>query len=199
MNPLRVVVATGNPGKAREFGRLLGDGFVVEHLPATISLPEETGTTFAENALLKAAVVAEALGGNAAVLADDSGLMVDTLGGRPGVQSARYAGEGAGDDANNRKLLAELAGTSEKRAHFVCALALVLPDGTLVTAEGGLPGRIVAEPRGTRGFGYDPVFQPDGWTITVAEMEDGQKDAVSHRARAVEALRRQLSDRGLAE
>jgi XTP/dITP diphosphohydrolase len=197
--PLRVVVATGNSGKARELGRLLGDGFVVEPLPATVSLPEETGSTFAENALLKAGAVAAALGGRVAVLADDSGVAVDELGGLPGVHSARYAGEAAGDDANNHKLLADLAGSSDRSARFVCALALVLPGGVLVTAEGELPGRIVAAPRGARGFGYDPLFQPDGFAVTVAEMEDGQKDAVSHRARAVAALRGRLGDRGHVE
>ena len=196
MAPLRLVLATGNSGKAREFARLLGDGFVVEPLPATVSLPEETGRTFAENALLKAAATAAALGGGAAVLADDSGVTVDALGGRPGVQSARYAGEAADDDANNQRLLADLAGCSDRRASFVCALALVLPGGVLMTAEGRLPGSIVTTPRGARGFGYDPLFQPDGCDITVAEMQDGQKDAVSHRARAVAALRERLGDRG---
>lgn len=194
MAALRVVLATGNSGKAQEFARLLGDGFVVEPLPATVSLPEETGLTFADNALVKAGAVAAALGGRVAVLADDSGVAVEALGGRPGVHSARYAGEGAGDDANNQKLLADLAGSSDRSARFVCALALVLPDGSLVTVEGELPGHIVAAPRGARGFGYDPLFQPDGWTVTVAEMDDGQKDAVSHRARAVAALRERLGD-----
>lgn len=196
---LRVVVATGNPGKAREFGRLLGDGFAVEPLPVTVSLPEETGSTFAENALLKAEAVASALDGRLAVLADDSGVMVDALGGAPGVRSARYAGEDADDDANNQKLLADLAGSADRSAHFVCALALVLPGGVPVTAEGVLPGRIVDAPRGARGFGYDPLFQPDGYAVTVAEMEDEQKDALSHRARAVAALRGILADRGRVE
>jgi XTP/dITP diphosphohydrolase len=196
---LRVVVATGNPGKAREFGRLLGDDFVVEPLPASVSLPEETGSTFAENALLKAKVVAASLGGRAAVLADDSGVVVDALGGSPGVRSARYAGEPAGDDANNRKLLADLAGSTDRSARFVCALVLVLPNGVSVTAEGVLPGRIVDAPRGARGFGYDPLFQPDGLMVTVAEMEDGQKDVVSHRARAVAALQGRLADQGQVE
>ncbi len=140
-----------------------------------------------------------ALGGRVAVLADDSGVMVDALGGAPGVRSARYAGERAGDDANNRKLLADLAGSTDRSARFVCALALVLPGEVPVTAEGVLLGRIVGAPRGTRGFGYDPLFQPDGCAVTVAEMEDGQKDAVSHRARAVAALRGRLADRGQVE
>lgn len=199
MTPLHVVVATGNPGKAREFGRLLGDGFVVEPLPATASLPEETGHTFAENALLKAGAVAAALGGCVAVLADDSGIAVDALGGLPGVHSARYAGEGAGDDANNQKLLTDLAGSSDRSARFVCALALLLPGGVLLTAEGVLSGHVVAAPRGARGFGYDPLFEPDGWTVTVAEMKDAQKDAVSHRARAVAALRERLDAQENAE
>ena len=139
--------------------------------------------------------MAATLGGRVAVLADDSGLAVDALGGSPGVRSARYAGEAAGDDANNQKLLADLAGSPDRSARFVCALALVLPDGVLVTAEGELRGRIVAEPRGARGFGYDPLFQPDGCAVTLAEMENGQKDAMSHRARAVAELRGRLGDR----
>lgn len=194
--PLRVVVATRNPGKAQEFGRLLGEGFVVEPLPVSVTLPEETGQTFAENALLKAHAAAAALGRHVAVLADDSGVAAAALGGLPGVRSARFAGEGADDQANNRKLLAALAGSTDRSARYVCALAVVLPGEEVVTAEGELTGSIVLEPRGTGGFGYDPLFRPDGWDITLAEADAAQKDAVSHRARAVAAIRRRLGDEG---
>lgn len=194
MTALRLVVATRNPGKAREFGRLLGEGFVVEALSASVTLPEETGQTFAENALLKARAAAAALGGRVAVLADDSGVAVAALGGLPGVRSARFAGEGANDQANNRKLLAALAGSSDRSARYVCALAVVLPGEEVVTAEGELTGSIVLEPRGAGGFGYDPLFRPDGWDMTLAEADGAQKDAVSHRARAVAAVRRGLGD-----
>lgn len=194
MTPLCLVVATRNPGKVREFGRLLGEGFVVEPLPATVTLPEETGQTFAENALLKARAAAAALGGHVAVLADDSGVAVAALGGLPGVRSARYAGEGAGDGDNNRKLLAALAGSTDRSARYVCAVAVVLPGEEVVTAEGELAGSIVLAPRGAGGFGYDPLFQPDGWGMTFAEADGAQKDAVSHRARAVAVVRRRLGD-----
>lgn len=194
MTPLCLVVATRNPGKVREFGRLLGEGFVVEPLPATVTLPEETGQTFAENALLKARAAAAALGGHVAVLADDSGVAVAALGGLPGVRSARYAGEGAGDGDNNRKLLAALAGSTDRSARYVCAVAVVLPGEEVVTAEGELAGSIVLAPRGAGGFGYDPLFRPDGWGMTFAEADGAQKDAVSHRARAVAVVRRRLGD-----
>lgn len=196
MTPLCLVVATRNPGKVREFGRLLGEGFVVEPLPVSVTLPEETGQTFAENALLKAHAAAAALGRHVAVLADDSGVAAAALGGLPGVRSARFAGEGADDQANNRKLLAALAGSTDRSARYVCALAVVLPGEEVVTAEGELTGSIVLEPRGTGGFGYDPLFRPDGWDITLAEADAAQKDAVSHRARAVAAIRRKLGDEG---
>lgn len=188
------MVATGNPGKVREFARLLGKGFVVEALPASVTLPEETGETFAENALLKAQAAAAALGGRVAVLADDSGVAVAALGGLPGVRSARFAGEGATDQANNRKLLKALMGSTDRSARYVCALALFLPGGSVVAAEGECAGSIVLEPRGAGGFGYDPVFRPDGWNMTVAEVDGARKDAVSHRARAVAALRSRLRD-----
>lgn len=190
---LRLVVASKNPGKVREFERLLGEGFVVEPLRASVTLPEETGETFVENALLKARVAAALLGGEVAVLADDSGIVVAALGGLPGVRSARYAGEDAGDQANNRKLLGALTGGGDRAARYVCALAVVLPGGEEVTAEGELTGSIVMEPRGDEGFGYDPLFRPDGWDLTVAEVDGVEKDAVSHRARAVEVLRGRLS------
>ncbi len=194
-----VVLATGNRGKVREFERLLGGVFTVEPMPAPVVLPEETGETFAENARAKAEAVFAALGGSVAVLADDSGLEVEALGGRPGVQSARFAGEGATDEANVNKLLAELGDRLDRVARFVCALCLLVPGkGTAPGAGQDAPNRIEVEgvsagiitlaPRGTDGFGYDPIFQPDGWTVTLAEASPDEKDRVSHRGAAARAL-----------
>jgi XTP/dITP diphosphohydrolase len=183
-----LILATANIGKTEEFARLLGSRFQVEPLSPGLKLPPETGSTFAENARLKAGAVFHALGRRAAVLADDSGLEVDSLWGKPGVWSARYAGEGAGDAANIGKLLAELEEASERRARFVCELVLLLPGGRELSARGTLEGTIVRSPRGSRGFGYDPVFQPIGWEMTLAEAEAREKDAISHRGDAVRVL-----------
>jgi non-canonical purine NTP pyrophosphatase (RdgB/HAM1 family) len=189
-----VVLATGNAGKVREFDRLFAGAFEVLALPKGVALPEETGTSFAANARLKAQTVFDALGGEQAVLADDSGLEVTALGGRPGIYSARFAGEQAGDAQNVARLLAELDGAADRTAQFVCALCLVLPgaEGSpkadVVEVEGYTKGEITAAPRGAHGFGYDPVFQPDGWRQTLAEASPGDKDAVSHRGAAARAL-----------
>jgi XTP/dITP diphosphohydrolase len=195
--PLTVVLASSNVGKAREFSRLLGGRFVVEPLPPDLKLPPENGATFLENALLKGRAVFSALEGRTAVLADDSGLEVEALGGRPGVRSARYAGDGADDSANMAKVLADMRGATDRRARFVCALALLLADGRELTAEGTLKGEVAPAPRGERGFGYDPVFRPDGWRVTLAEASGEEKDAVSHRGdavrRLVQALERETS------
>ncbi len=197
---LRLVVATANPGKAREFGRLLGSHFSVEPLPPHVVLPEETGLTFAENARLKAYGAFDSLDGAVAVLADDSGIEVAALGGLPGVRSARFAGEDASDDANVALLLERLGARTDREARFVCALALVLPgpppSGGLREARGLLPGSVTHHPRGLDGFGYDPVFVPDGWDITLAEADPESKDQVSHRARAVTALLEALRQDG---
>ena len=197
--PLRVVLATGNPGKAREFGRLLGPSLLVDSLPGSIALPEETGMTFMANARLKADSVAEALGFSAAVLADDSGLEVTGLHGRPGILSARFAGDGAGDEKNVAKLLRELGDSKQRGARFVCALCLVLSTPLAVKAgvrhvevEGVLTGTITWAPRGLDGFGYDPVFLPAGWALTLAEAKPADKDRVSHRGAASRALLRLL-------
>ncbi len=191
----RLYLATRNAGKVREFGRLLGAWFAVEPLAPDVTLPPENGSTFAENALLKAGAGFAEVGGQVAVLADDSGLEVDALGGEPGVRSARYAGEDAGDRENVLRLLEELSGRSDRRGRFVCALALLLPPelarlaGTgLLEARGTLEGTITLEPRGETGFGYDPVFRPAGWERTLAEGGPDEKDAISHRGDAVRAL-----------
>lgn len=209
--PLEVVVATRNRGKVGEFARLLGDAFALVPLREDVGLPEETGADFAENARLKAWTVFEGLGGRVAVLADDSGLEVAALGGRPGVRSARFAGPDATDAANVAKLLEELRGVrgvEARRARFVCALALLAPStgggvgaehsgtpagtgaptGRLVEAAGEFAGAIAVEPAGTEGFGYDPVFVPRGWDQTLAQVGPDVKNRVSHRAAAVAAL-----------
>jgi XTP/dITP diphosphohydrolase len=192
--PRRVVLATHNRGKLEELRRIL-DGLPVELVDAgEVGLPdvEETGDTFTENALLKARAGAAASG--LPCLADDSGLVVDALGGEPGVRSARYAGCHGDDDANLRLVIERLEGIADRRARFVCAAALVTPDGQERTAEGILEGVLVDVPRGAGGFGYDPIFVPDGETRTTAELPPEQKDAISHRGRAFRALRAEMAE-----
>jgi XTP/dITP diphosphohydrolase len=185
-----LVLATTNKGKLRDF-RLLFDGSQVAlELPEEhgVSLDvDETGETFTENALLKARAFAAALPGRA-VLADDSGLVVEALGGEPGVRSARYAGEPSDDHANNRKVLARMEGVRDRRAAFVVILALVLPDGTELLVEGRCEGSIAFEERGTNGFGYDAIFYRDDLGSTFGEASPAEKNARSHRASAVRRL-----------
>jgi XTP/dITP diphosphohydrolase len=190
----RLLLASANQGKLRELRAILR-GVPVELVglsEAGLGEPpevDETGPTFLANALLKARAYA-AWSGLAAV-ADDSGLEVDALGGAPGVRSARYAGPGAGDQANLDKLLAELAGVPPERrtARFRCAAALVDPETGEWHTEAAWDGRILEVPRGTGGFGYDPVFLPDGWDKTSAQVDQATKDAASHRGKAFRALR----------
>lgn len=155
----QIVLATGNKGKIREFSEAFSH-LSIDCVPVkeviTIEEPEETGTTFMENALLKARYYAKAT--NRPCLADDSGITVDALNGAPGVYSARYAGHHGDDNANNEKLIRELQGKADRTAHYVCALALVYPDGREVTAEGYCDGLVQDEPKGDNGFGYDPYF-----------------------------------------
>ena len=182
---MRIVLASGNAHKARELGRLL-DGWEVETFAG--GLPEETGETFVENARLKARHVHAAVGGAEWVLADDSGIEAAALQGAPGVRSARYAGEDATDEQNLAKLMGALAESDDRRVRYVAELVAIAPGGGEVSARGELTGTLAAAPRGTGGFGYDPAFVPDGETRTVAEMSPGEKDAISHRARAARAL-----------
>ncbi len=188
---MRLLVATGNAGKLREFRQMLEPlGFEVlglGDLPDRPALPED-GDTFLENARAKAWPLARRLG--IPVLADDSGLAVDALGGAPGVRSARFAGPGATDAQNNARLLAELRDVPDpgRTAAFVCALVLALPDLGEVAAEGRVAGRILREPRGTGGFGYDPLFLVEGLGRTAAELEPEVKNRVSHRGRALRLL-----------
>ena len=191
----RLLLATRNPHKTREFAEILGDGYAVRDLSERSDLPavEETGSTFAENAILKAVATSRQFPG--VVVADDSGLEVDPLDGAPGVYSARYAGAGASDEQNVAKLLAELAKSAVGRpysARFRCVLALAEGGKLLRTFEGTAEGTIVEAPRGSTGFGYDPVFQPIGFHQTFAELPPAEKNRLSHRGRAIEALRRAL-------
>lgn len=186
---MRIVVATGNPGKARELGALLGDRVSVATVPPGFAV-EETGETFFQNALLKARAARVMTPDDVLVLADDSGLSVRTLDGRPGVHSARYAGPDASDDSNCTRLLEELGGTIDRRAAFVCVLVALAADGTMTVACGTCSGVIAEARSGTGGFGYDPVFIPEGRTHAMAELTAEQKNAISHRGRAA----RQLAD-----
>ena len=185
----KVVLATFNAGKVAELRRILSGLAEVELLSAAdvdLGDVEETGTTFEANALLKARAAAAASG--LACVADDSGLEVAALGGEPGVRSARYAGSHGDDEANLRLVLERTAGAQDRRARFVCVAALVTPDGREMTAHGTLRGTLLDAPRGTGGFGYDPIFVPDGEGRTTAEMSPDEKDAISHRGEAFRAI-----------
>ena len=192
-----LVLATRNADKTREVQRILGSGFGVKDLSARSEIPviAETGKTFEENAILKAVAVSKRLPGF--VVADDSGLEVDALGGAPGIYSARYAGPAATDQENIDKLLDELRSRRTARhqcwARFRCVLALAREGKLLGTFEGIVDGRIVDPPRGEGGFGYDPVFLPNGFNETFGELPPAEKDGVSHRGRALDKLRAWLS------
>lgn len=185
-----LVLATTNQGKLRDFRLLFeGSGIAIE-IPGDHGVAldvEETGETFTDNALLKARAFAAALPGRA-VLADDSGLMVEALGGDPGVRSARYAGEPSDDHANNRLVLERMRGVDDRRAAFVVVLAMVLPDGSEILAEGRCEGTIAFEERGANGFGYDVIFFREDLGRTFGEATPAEKNARSHRAAAVKAL-----------
>ena len=189
---MKAVLASGNAGKVREFTALL-DARGIEVIPQTalgIIAPEETGATFLDNALLKARHAAA--GSGLPALADDSGIEVDALDGRPGVWSARYAGAQASDADNLALLLHQLAGVPDARrsARYRCVLVFVrnASDPDPVIGTGVWEGRVLTEARGTGGFGYDPLFQPAGFAITAAEMPAAQKNILSHRAQALRAL-----------
>jgi XTP/dITP diphosphohydrolase len=197
--PDRIALATRNPHKLRELARICADWPVTwltveNHDPAAFPDVAETGETYLENAALKARAVAAALGVPA--LADDSGIEVDALGGRPGPRSARYAGSHASDEENLRALVQAIRGvpTSGRTARYRCVAALATPDGRLEHAEGSCEGTLRTVPVGSRGFGYDPVFEPVGWDRTMAELTDGEKDRISHRGRAFRALRAHLEE-----
>jgi len=194
----KVVLATKNLGKIVEFERMLTNHHQSIQVLGLRDFPEmpdvdETGSTFAQNALLKAEQISEYTGLPA--LADDSGLCVDALGGAPGIYSARWAGEHGNDQANLAKVLRELAEMDQptRGAHFTCAVALVVPQpgdqpATFVIQEGHIYGHLIDEPRGEHGFGYDPIFVPDGYDQTTAELAPEVKDRISHRGQALAAI-----------
>jgi XTP/dITP diphosphohydrolase len=186
-----VIIATKNPGKAKEFEHIFSArGIVVRTLLDYPEIPEveETGVTFEENAILKAEAVSQALG--KMVIGDDSGLMVDALEGRPGIYSARYAGEPKNDQNNTDKVLSELKGLPEEKrsARFYCALAVAVPSQEPMTVSGTCEGRILEERRGTNGFGYDPVFYVPEKGVAMAELSSDEKNKISHRANALKKL-----------
>jgi len=189
---MKLLIATNNPGKVREYQELLSDLPMeityLEREGITLEV-EERGTSFLENAVLKARRYAQASG--LLTLADDSGLEVDILGGEPGVRSSRYAGPGATDADRVQVLLAKLRDVpwEQRQARFRCVVAIATPDGQVQTAEGECRGIIAFEPRGTHGFGYDPVFYMPEFDATMAELPPEVKNRVSHRARAVRAAR----------
>ena len=190
--PVRVVLATRNAHKVAELNRILADAGFTGRLAGLDEFPDapdvpETGSTFADNALLKARAIAAHTGLPA--VSDDSGLTVDALNGMPGILSARWAGKHGDDRANLELVLGQLSDVGNRGAAFVCVAALALPDGTREwTTTGVLPGRITQAPRGTNGFGYDPIFVPAGLEVTTAELSPPEKDAISHRGRAFRAI-----------
>jgi XTP/dITP diphosphohydrolase len=184
----KLVIATHNPGKVREFRDLLGSRVPEIVSAGDLGLPEleETGETFLENAIIKARAAAETSGFMA--LADDSGLCVTALGGKPGLHSARWAGPGKDFSVAMKRIQAELGASADRSAYFVCVLALIGPDGQAGIIEERCNGTIVWPPRGNKGHGYDPVFMPEGHNRTFAEMDAAEKHALSHRGKALRAL-----------
>lgn len=192
--PDRVAIATRNPHKLRELGRICADWpvswvTVENHDPLAFPDVEETGQTYLENALLKARAIATALGLPA--IADDSGIEVDALGGKPGPRSARFAGEDAGDEQNLGAMMQALRGipAGGRTARYRCVAVAAWPDGRDLYTEGTCEGAMVSKRRGEHGFGYDPIFVPEGWEETMAQLGDDHKDRISHRGRAFRALR----------
>lgn len=191
---MKLIIASNNKHKIYEIKTILGEKFEEILSMREAGIDHETvedGNTFMENALKKAREMAE-ISGNAA-LADDSGICAHALGDAPGIYSARFAGRHGDDEANNALLLEKLKDKTDKGAHYTCAMALVYPDGREVTAEGYMYGTITHDPRGTAGFGYDPLFVPEGESRTVAEMTDAEKNAISHRGAALAELLKRLN------
>jgi XTP/dITP diphosphohydrolase len=193
----QVIIATKNAGKTREFQALLGKrGVEVKSLLDFPDCPdvEETGSTFAENAILKAEAMARYF--NTMVIADDSGLSIDALGGRPGVYSARYAGEEKNDQKNIAKVLSELVGVpfAKRTARFHCALAVAAPGRRTTVVEGTCEGYITEKPQGENGFGYDPIFYVPQKGKTMAQLSAEEKNQISHRAKALEKLDKQWDE-----
>lgn len=190
---MKLVIASNNKNKIREIKSIVGDFFAdikaLYELGLNIEV-EETGETFQENALLKAREICRLTG--MCALADDSGLCVNALNGAPGVYSARYAGNEHDDGKNNELLLKNLSGATDRSAYFISVVALVYPDGRELIAEGRVQGRILTEPEGDNGFGYDPLFYSDELKKSFGVASAEEKNGVSHRARALNALREKL-------
>lgn len=193
---MRLIIASNNAHKVREIKQILGRFFdeVLSLAEAGFFIDvEEDGETFMENAQKKAREVMRLTG--CAALSDDSGLCVDALNGAPGVYSARYAGEHGGDERNNEKLLVELANVpAPRRASYVCAMVLCFPDGRELSALGQCAGQILTEYMGTSGFGYDPLFMPDGYDTSFGVIPSDEKNRISHRAKALHGLLKQLEE-----
>lgn len=192
----RIIFATGNAGKMREIREILADfgGEILSMKEAGISTDaEENGASYEENALIKARAVAEKAG-DAVVLADDSGLEIDALGGEPGIYSARYLGEDTSYRVKNANLIERLAGVPEKKrtARFVCAIAAVLPDGRELVTKAAVEGRIGYEEKGEGGFGYDPIFYVPEFGRTTAELSEEEKNQISHRGKALRLMKEEL-------
>lgn len=183
-----LLVATGNSHKTEEISAMLGKGFEVSDLSSHPDLPavDETGTTFLENATLKAVEISEKVPGM--VLSDDSGLEVDALNGAPGVYSARFAGEDANDEANNAKLLEDLSAVTDRSARFRCVIVIAEAGKVLAHFDGKVEGKIIHQRQGDAGFGYDPLFVPDGFEKSFAELGSEVKNGLSHRARAMDQV-----------
>jgi XTP/dITP diphosphohydrolase len=192
---MKLVLATRNEHKLREFGRML-PGHELIPLPEDVELPPEDGETFAENAAEKAVAAYHATG--VPSFADDSGIEASALGGDPGIRSARFAGEGATDQDNLDKLLREVAAAGDRSARYVCSLVYVPGPGEPILFEATCQGRLIDDPRGERGFGYDPAFVPDETPDerTMAELGDEEKDAISHRGKAARGFLSWLDSHG---
>lgn len=195
---MKIVFATGNAGKIREVKAILADlnMEVLSMKEAGVTAEaEENGTTFAENAVIKAKDIAEKVPG-AIVMADDSGLVVDALNGEPGIYSARYMGEDTSYSIKNANIIARLEGVpvESRTARFMCAIAAVLPDGRIFTTEGSIEGYIGYEERGEGGFGYDPIFMVPEYDCSTAELSAEAKNAISHRGKALEAMKLKLQN-----
>lgn len=193
-----IVFATGNQGKMREIRKILGDMDVevLSMKEAGISTDIiEDGTTFEENAIIKAKAVAKET--EHIVLADDSGLEIDYLNKEPGIYSARYMGEDTSYDIKNQNLIERLDGVEDEKrtARFVCAIAAAMPDGEVITTHGVIEGRIGYEPKGSNGFGYDPIFYVPEYGCSSAELSEEEKNAISHRGKALEAMKEELKKR----
>lgn len=193
---MKLIIASNNRHKTEEIKAILGSRFECIMTLCEAGIEHETvedGETFLENAEKKAREIAKISG--SAAIADDSGLCVDALGGAPGIYSARFCGRHGDDEGNNALLLERLRGEENRRAHYTAAAVIAYPDGNIVSAEGYMYGKIIHAPRGNGGFGYDPLFVPDGEARTLAEMSAEEKNRISHRGAALRALLSELSAR----